>query len=94
MRVAPQCGETGGCQGRRNQPKNTDRCEANDQFHHKGNGIRHIIDQVFGGLVTVTQCEAEADRPHQNPDVVTFQQGVDGVGNHAHYQSAHHFDNA
>ena len=94
LRVAPQRVETGGCKRRGDQPENTDWRKANHQLHHKGHGVGQIVDQVFRGVVTVTQREAQANRPDQDANVVSAHQRGDGVRNHAHQQSAKHFDNA
>ncbi|GAR63168.1 hypothetical protein NGUA15_04996 [Salmonella enterica] len=42
----------------------------------------------------MTQGKSQADGPHQNPDIVSVQQRVDGVRHHAHQQTAQDFYNA
>ncbi len=93
LRVAPQCIETGGCQRGGDQTKDPDWRKANHQLHHKGDSVGHIVHQVFRGLVTMTQREAQTDRPDQDADVVRVHQRGDGVRDHAHQQTAKHFHN-
>ena len=91
--IAPQGLETGGRQGGRDQTEDPQRCKTDHHFDDEGHRVGDIVDQVFGGVVTVTQGEAQPHRPHQNADIVGVQQGVDRVRYHAHQQAAQHFDN-
>ncbi|CCK17207.1 hypothetical protein BN136_3217 [Cronobacter universalis NCTC 9529] len=93
LRVTPQGIEAGGGERGRDQAENPDGRETDHQLHHKGDGIRHIIHQIFGGVVAVTQREAEAHGPDQNADVIAFQQGINRVRDHAEQQVAQHADN-
>ncbi|MNP32422.1 hypothetical protein D3C76_1256010 [compost metagenome] len=42
----------------------------------------------------MAQGKAQPDGPHQNADVVSIQQGINRVRDHAHQQAAKHLDNA
>ncbi len=78
------------CQGRRNQTKNTNRCEANDQFTIKVTAF----DISLTRFLVVSLRDAVRNRgqlPTPGSRCSYLQQRVDGVGNHAHYQPAHHF---
>ena len=93
LRVAPQRVKTGGCQRGGDQAENTDWRKANHQLHHKGDSVGQIVDQVFRGLVAVTQREAQTNRPDQDANVVSAHQRGDGVRDHAHQQTAKDFHN-
>ncbi len=85
---SPTVWRTGGCQGRRNQTKNTDRCEANTSFTIKVTAF----DISLTRFLVVRYRDAVRNRgqlPTPGSRCITFQQRVDGVGNHAHYQPAH-----
>ena len=91
--IAPQGLETGGRQGGRYQAEDPQRRKADHHFNDKGHRVGDVVDQVFGGVVTMTQGEAKPHRPHQNADIVGVQQSVDRVGHHAHQQAAQHLNN-